>query len=145
MTSDLVQDVLHHAFARLKWFESKHAGALRAYLRRAVENRVQDEMRRAIRRLDITRLAPGRNPYGPSRMRRRSISNSCTRRCGGVTGRVEAPEGPRSPADRRPCGTGYNYDQLAAIERLPSPDAARKALKRAVVRLSEVMPLASRR
>ena len=86
-TSDLVQDVLHHAFARLKWFESKHAGALRAYLRRAVENRVQDEMRRAIRRLDIARLAPGRNPCGPSRMRRRSISNSCMRRCGGVTGR----------------------------------------------------------
>ena len=25
---------------------------------------------------------------------------------------------------------GYNYEQLAAIERLPSPDAARKALKR---------------
>ena len=36
-TSDLVQDVLHHAFARLKWFESKHVSALRAYLRRARE------------------------------------------------------------------------------------------------------------
>ena len=35
---------------------------------------------------------------------------------------------------------GYNYEQLAAIERLPSPDAARKALKRAVIRLSAVMP-----
>ena len=40
---------------------------------------------------------------------------------------------------------GYNYAQLAAIERLPSPDAARKALKRAVIRLSEFMPLAFRR
>ena len=40
---------------------------------------------------------------------------------------------------------GYNYEQLAAIERLPSPDAARKALKRAVIRLSTVMPLASGR
>ena len=49
-TSDLVQDVLHHTFARLTWFESKHVSALRAYLRRAVENRVQDELRRAIRR-----------------------------------------------------------------------------------------------
>ena len=35
-TSDLVQDVLHHTFARLTWFESKHVSALRAYLRRAV-------------------------------------------------------------------------------------------------------------
>ena len=40
---------------------------------------------------------------------------------------------------------GYTYAQLAAIERLPSADAARKALKRAVLRLSAVMPLASRR
>ena len=31
-TSDLVQDVLHHTFARLTWFESKHVSALRAYL-----------------------------------------------------------------------------------------------------------------
>ena len=64
-TSDLVQDVLHHAFARLKWFESKHVSALRAYLRRAVENRVQDGLRQAIRRLDISRLAPGEEPLRP--------------------------------------------------------------------------------
>ena len=64
-TSDLVQDVLHHTFARLTWFESKHVSALRAYLRRAVENRVQDELRRTIRRLDIVRLAPGEDPLRP--------------------------------------------------------------------------------
>ena len=61
-TSDLVQDVLHHTFARLTCFESKHVSALRAYLRRAVENRVRDELRRAIRRLDIAHLAPGEAP-----------------------------------------------------------------------------------
>ena len=95
-TSDLVQDVLHHTFARLTWFESKHVSALRAYLRRAVENRVQDELRRE----DIARLAPGvpsavwtspasplgRTPCGPSRTRRHSISDACGRSCGGVTG-----------------------------------------------------------
>ena len=64
-TSDLVQDVLHHTFARLTWFESKHVSALRAYLRRAVENRVQDELRRAIRRLDIAHLAPAEDPLRP--------------------------------------------------------------------------------
>ena len=40
---------------------------------------------------------------------------------------------------------GYTSAQFAAIERLPSADAARKALKRAVIRLSAVMPLASSR
>ena len=49
-TSDLVQDTLHHTFARLGGFKSKQASALRAYLRRGVENRIRDQMRRTIRR-----------------------------------------------------------------------------------------------
>ena len=40
---------------------------------------------------------------------------------------------------------GYNYAQLAAIDGLPTPDAARKALKRALVRLSAFMPPAAGR
>ena len=64
-TSDLVQDVLQHTVARLTWFESTHVNALRAYRRRAVENRVQDERRRATRRLDLARLAPGEVPLRP--------------------------------------------------------------------------------
>ena len=48
-TFDLVQDVLQHTFARLTWFESTHVSALRAYLRRAVENRVQGRSPRRYR------------------------------------------------------------------------------------------------
>ena len=55
-TSDLVQDSLDHTFSRLPEFESEHAGALRAYLRRAVVNRIRDEMRRAAFRLST--IAP---------------------------------------------------------------------------------------
>ena len=51
-TSDLVQDTLHHTFARIGGFKSKQASALRAYLRRGVENRIRDQMRGAIRRRD---------------------------------------------------------------------------------------------
>ena len=40
---------------------------------------------------------------------------------------------------------GYNYQHLAAIEGLPTPGAARKALKRALIRLSEFMPQATGR
>ena len=104
-TSDLVQDVLHHTYARLNWFESKHVSALRAYLRRAVENRVQDEMRRAIRRLDNTRLATGEEPLRPfedtAPQYQQLLHDEMS-----LPGGLEAPEGPRSPADRRPCGTG---------------------------------------
>ena len=55
-TSDLVQDSLHHTFSRLPEFEPEHAGALRAYLRRAVVNGIRDEMRRAAFRLSA--IAP---------------------------------------------------------------------------------------
>ena len=145
-TSDLVQDVLHHAFARLKWFESKHVSALRAYLRRAVENRVQDGLRRAIRRLDIARLAPGEEPLRPfedaAPQYQQLLNDEMWERYREGLKRLKS-------RDRRlivgRAELGYNYEQLAAIESLPSSDAARKALKRAVIRLSEVMPLASGR
>ena len=145
-TSDLVQDVLHHAFARLNWFESKHVSALRAYLRRAVENRVQDELRRAIRRLDLARLAPGEEPPRPfedaAPQYRQLLHDE-------MWGRYREGLKRLKVRDRRlivgRAELGYNYEQLAATERLPSPDAARKALKRVVIRLSAVMPLAFNR
>ena len=145
-TSDLVQDVLHHTFARLTWFESKHVSALRAYLRRAVENRVQDELRRAIGRLDIARLAPAEQPLRPfedaaPQYQQRLHDEMWGRYRQGLT-RLKV-------RDRRlivgRAELGYNYAQLAAIEGLPTPDAARKALKRALIRLSELMPHAAGR
>ena len=145
-TSDLVQDVLHHAFARLNWFESKQVSALRAYLRRAVENRVQDELRRAIRRLDMACLAPGEEPL---RLFEDAAPQYQQLLHDEMWGRYREGLKRLKVHDRRlivgRAELGYNYEQLAAIERLPSPDAARKALKRAVIRLSAVMPPASGR
>ena len=145
-TSDLVQDVLQHTVARLIWFESTHVSALRAYLRRAVENRVQDELRRAIRRLDLARLAPGEGPLRPFED---ATPQYQQRLQDELWGRYRDGLKRLTGRDRRlivgRAELGYNYAQLAAIERLPSPDAARKALKRAVMRLSAVMPLTSRR
>ena len=47
------------------------------------------------------------------------------------------------PRDRRLIAgrveLGYNYRQLALLERLPSTDAARMALRRALIRLGDVM------
>jgi RNA polymerase sigma-70 factor (ECF subfamily) len=49
-TEDLVQDAAIHAVARLDQFEPRHVGALQAYLRRSVINRIRDEIRRVGRR-----------------------------------------------------------------------------------------------
>ncbi|HUP39097.1 MAG TPA: sigma-70 family RNA polymerase sigma factor [Vicinamibacterales bacterium] len=49
-TGDLVQDAAMNAIARLDTFEPRHVGAMPAYLRQSVINRIRDEMRRFVRR-----------------------------------------------------------------------------------------------
>jgi len=49
-TGDLVQDAVTHLLARLDVFEPHHVGAVQAYLRQAVVNRIRDEIRRVMRR-----------------------------------------------------------------------------------------------
>jgi RNA polymerase sigma factor (sigma-70 family) len=49
-TGDLVQDAAMNAIARLDTFEPRHVGAMQAYLRQSVINRIRDEMRRYTRR-----------------------------------------------------------------------------------------------
>jgi RNA polymerase sigma-70 factor (ECF subfamily) len=48
-TSDLVQDAVMHALRRLDAFEPRHVGAMQAYLRRSVTNRIIDEVRKVKR------------------------------------------------------------------------------------------------
>jgi len=49
-TGDLVQEAALHVIARRAEFDARHPGAMRAYLRRCVINRVRDELRRVARR-----------------------------------------------------------------------------------------------
>lgn len=49
-TGDLVQDAVLHALGRLDQFEPRHVGAMQAYLRQSVINRIRDEVRRITRR-----------------------------------------------------------------------------------------------
>ena len=137
-TSDLVQDALHHTFARLRWFESRHAGALRAYLRRAVENRIRDELRRAVVRQDSTMPAEPVRVFEDAAPQFQQLMDEAT------WGRYLEGLKHLPGRDRRlvvgRAELGYNYRQLAFIESLPSADAARKATRRAVVRLIDAMP-----
>ena len=45
-TGDLVQDATYHTLRRLHAFEPRHVGAMQAYLRQSVMNRIRDEVRR---------------------------------------------------------------------------------------------------
>jgi len=137
-TSDLVQDSLHHTFSRLPEFEHEHAGALRAYLRRAVVNRIRDEMRRAAFRLStIAPDDPVRHSDEATAQFRQLVDDEAWGRYLQGLKRLNA-------RDRRllvgRAELGYSYRQLAFTERLPSPEAARKAVGRALVRLLGAMP-----
>ena len=56
-TGDLVQEAAMHVLARLDKFEPRHVGAMQAYLRMSVINRIRDEIRRVGRRPEMTELA----------------------------------------------------------------------------------------
>ena len=136
-TSDLVQDALHRTFERIEQFEPKHANALQIYLRRSVENQIRDELRRAVRRRasiapdEVVRLSDAAAPQH----RQIADDETWSRYLNGLA-RLTARE------RRLIVGHGelqYSYQQLALIENMPSPDAARMALRRAMIRLSSLV------
>ena len=136
-TSDLVQDVLHRTFTRLNRFEPRHEGAFRAYLRRAVENRIRDEMRRAVRWPETVEVDERVRSTGGAPQHQQILDDETWRRYLEGLKRL-------SPRDRRLVAGrvehGYTYKQLALVEDLSNEDAARMAVRRAVERLSRVMP-----
>ena len=137
-TSDLVQDALHGTLVRLSTLRSTHAAALRSYLRRAVENRIGDHLRRAILRRSV--VAPSERPLlsedAAPQLQQVLEDESWARYLEGL--KHLTPRHRRLVVGRVECG--YSFRQLALIERLSSPDAARMAFQRALVRLSNVMP-----
>ena len=134
-TADLVQDAVLQTFRRLDQFEPRGQNALRAYLRQAIQNRIHDEHRRVLTRGAQRELLDGRPDPGPSpfdtlvntdaeERYRRSLLQLRSDDRDLIAGRVEL---------------GYSYTQLATLTGRTSPDAARVALKRALVRLAEEM------
>ena len=85
-TDDLVQETLLRSFRQMERFEPRTEGALHAYLRQAVVNRIRDELRHRRRvpghaELDSEQADPRHRPW-----KRRSgpkPSSATTRRCRG--------------------------------------------------------------
>jgi len=136
-TSDMIQDALHRTVARLGGFQPKGDTALRAYLRSAVENRIRDEMRRAVRRPAMDVLDEAQPLAGNDRSLQEKIVHD------------EAWDRYRSALKRLPrrdqrlivgrLELGYSFRQLAAIDGRTGSDGVRMALKRALVRLAAEM------
>jgi RNA polymerase sigma-70 factor (ECF subfamily) len=122
-------------FRRIEHFEPQRQQALRAYLRRAVMNRIRDEIRSSRRRgaevdvedVDLTvpaslfdhlvdREREARYREGLSKLRPEDRE--------AIVARLEL---------------GYTYEQVAIATGRPTPEAARLAIRRALLRLAEAM------
>jgi RNA polymerase sigma-70 factor (ECF subfamily) len=134
-TQDLVQETLFATFRKIETFRPERVGALQAYLRQAVLNRIRSELRRVGRRpasetLDEEHVDPGPSPLEAA------IGREATERYEAALGRLR-PEEREAIIGR--IELGYTYEELAGALEKPSADAARKAAERALVRLVEEM------
>ena len=131
-TEDLVQETVIRTLRTLEGFEYRREGALQAYLRQALANGIRDRIRRARRRpqaasLDERTPADGLSPL------EEAIGREAAER-------YDAALGELSDADREAIvgrlELGYDYEELATALDKPSGDAARVAVRRAVLRLA---------
>lgn len=134
-TADIVQDSIIAAMRRLEAFESRHQGALQAYLRQAVMNRIRDVIRQHNRRPQVSVLSDGIQDEATSPLEAAIGAENLER--------YEAALQRLDPRDREAIigrlEMLYEYDELAMVLGRPSAAAARMAVTRAMKRLAEEM------
>ena len=134
-TDDLVQDTLVQTFKNIESFEPRRVGALQVYLRQAVLNRIRNELRRKRRQPALTELN-GLELDSAASPVEEAIGREAVERYESALTRLRPEE--REAIIAR-VEMGYTYEELAEALGKPSPDAARKAAERALVRLAEEM------
>jgi RNA polymerase sigma-70 factor (ECF subfamily) len=134
-TDDLVQETLIQTFKRIEDFEPRRVGALQAYLRQAVLNRVRNELRRKGRQPHVTDL-DGIEVQSVESPLEQAIGREAVECYERALQRLRAEE--REAIIVR-VEMGYSYEELAEALGKPTADAARKAAQRALVRLVEEM------
>jgi len=134
-TDDLVQETVLRSVKRIAAFESRHEGALQAYLRQAVVNRIRDEVRREKRSPASTELDESRAGGSVSPLEA-AIGRQAVERYEEALARLRPEE--REAIVARIEMDGSYHDVARALGK-PSADAARMAVSRALLRLAEEM------
>jgi RNA polymerase sigma-70 factor (ECF subfamily) len=132
-TQDLVQETVLQVFKRVEAFEPRGEGALQAYLRQAVMNRIRNEFRSKRRRPsfeDLDDQAPGdRTSPLEAAIRQEQLD-----RYDAALSRLSEQE--RDLIVAR-VEVGLTYEEMAEALGKPSWNAARMATARALLRLAE--------
>jgi RNA polymerase sigma-70 factor (ECF subfamily) len=134
-TEDLVQDTVIRTLRSLRGFEHRHEGALQAYLRQAVLNRIKDECRRAGRRPNHDEIDERVEDRGVSPLEA-TVGVQAMRRYESALQKLRAED--REAVVAR-IEMGYGYGEMAVMLGKPSADAARMAVSRAILRLAELL------
>jgi RNA polymerase sigma-70 factor (ECF subfamily) len=133
-THDLVQETLIRAFKGLDRFEARGEGAIGAYLRQAVLNRLRDEIRRVKRQPERGELPDGAAPTASP------LEEAVGRE---TLGRYERALARLRDADREAVVASvemhYTPEELAQVLGKPTANAARVAVVRALQRLADEM------
>jgi RNA polymerase sigma factor (sigma-70 family) len=134
-TQDLVQETVLRTLTRLSAFQPQHQGALQAYLRQAVANRIRDEIRTSHRHPVAVELDDAHADTAPSPLEL-AIGRE------GVA-RYEAALQRLKPADREAIVARIelqqSFEEVAVALGKPNAEAARMAVRRALARLVEEM------
>ncbi|PYR74284.1 MAG: hypothetical protein DMF86_18705 [Acidobacteria bacterium] len=134
-TDDLVQETVLRTVNRINDFEPRHEGALLAYLRKAVMNRIRDEVGRKKRMPAQQSLDENHADRGASPLEE-AIGREAVERYEAALTRLR-------DEDREAIITRVemesSYDEVAQALGKPSPDAARMAVSRALLRLAREM------
>jgi RNA polymerase sigma factor (sigma-70 family) len=134
-TQDLVQEAVLHTLNRLHEFQPRHQGALQAYLRQAVANRIRDEIRRVRRRPLPVELNDDQADVAPSPYEH-AIGREGFERYEAALQRLK-------PADREAIiarlELQQSYEEVAIALGKPTANAARVAVMRALAHLVKEM------
>ena len=134
-TDDLVQETFIRAIKCMPSFESRHEGALQAYLRQAIVNRIKDEVRRHQRAPEAVELQDNQSDQGASPLEL-AIGREAVERYETALARLRPDE--REAIHAR-VELERSYQEIAIALGKPSADAARMAVSRALLKLAEEM------
>jgi RNA polymerase sigma factor (sigma-70 family) len=131
-TNDLVQEAALHVLARLDKFEPRHVGAMQAYLRMSVINRIRDEIRRVGRRPTAVEL-PDEPPSDATSPLEATIREEAYERYRDALTRLRTRD--REMVVAR-VEVQWTIQEIAERFGMPSVDAARVAVSRSLKRLT---------
>ena len=134
-TCDLAQETLIRVLHRLDSLKTSHPTMLPAYLRTAILNRIRDEIRRAAARPEYRSLTGNEVDPSPSPLER-AIGRDLADRY--ETALAQLNDTDRSVVFLR-FEMGMTYREIAETLDLPSKEAARKAVHRALHRFTQVL------